>query len=193
MLLFRSADKEEKENEPFTLYGTLPRSMRETKLLTNTREILDEDEVNRRKELILSRSPTQLSEIHGLEDFPVPTRLQNLFQRPASMASKNGDDEVEFAAPPPPKNFSETMYATLPKSWKEQNLITKVKTDQDPDVIALRKELTQTKTPAELAQMSSVADLPIPTALENFLKSGKENGAKRGGDEDAPASKPITK
>ena len=108
------------------------------------------------------------------------------------MASKNGDDEVEFA-PPPPKNFSETMYATLPKSWKEQNLITKVKTDQDPDVIALRKELTQTKTPAELAQMSSVADLPIPTALENFLKSGKENGAKRGGDEDAPASKPITK
>jgi hypothetical protein len=42
--------------------------------------------------------------------------------------------------------------------------------------------------------MSSVADLPIPTALENFLKSGKENGAKRGGgDDDAPASKPITK
>ena len=80
-VIFRSADKEEKENEPFTLYGTLPRSMRETKLLTNTREILDEDEVNRRKELILARSPTQLSEIHGLEDFPVPTRLQNLFQR----------------------------------------------------------------------------------------------------------------
>ena len=113
------------------------------------------------------------------------------------MASKNGgDDEVEFAPPPPTKNFSETMYATLPKSWKEQNLITKVKTDQDPDVIALRKELTQTKTPAELAQMSSVADLPIPTALENFLKSGKENGAKRGGEDDvddAPASKPMTK
>ena len=107
------------------------------------------------------------------------------------MASKNGDDEVEFA-PPPPKNFSETMYATLPKSWKEQNLITKVKTDQDPDVIALRKELTQTKTPAELAQISSVADLPIPTALENFLKSGKENGVKRGEDDEAPPSKPIT-
>ena len=108
------------------------------------------------------------------------------------MASKNGDDEVEFA-PPPSKNFSETMYATLPKSWKEQNLITKVKTDQDPDVIALRKELTQTKTPAELAQISSVADLPIPTALENFLKSGKENGVKRGEDDEAPPSKPITK
>ena len=55
--------------------------MRETKLLTNTREILDEDVVNRRKELILARSPTQLSEIHGFEDIPVPTRLQNLFQR----------------------------------------------------------------------------------------------------------------
>jgi hypothetical protein len=81
--------------------------MRETKLITNTREILDEDEVNRRKELILARSPTQLSEFHGFEDIPVPTRLQNLFQRPASMASKNGggDDEVEFAPPPPSKKF----------------------------------------------------------------------------------------
>ena len=81
------------------------------------------------------------------------------------------------------------MYATLPKSWKEQNLITKVKTDQDPELIAMRRELTQTKTPAELAQISSMADLPIPTALENFLKSSKnqENG------EDKPASKPITK
>ena len=74
----------------------------------------------------------------------------------------------------------------MPKSWKEQNLITAVETDQDPEVIALRRELTQSKTPAELSQITSVADLPIPTALENFLKSAKGN---EGGDGEKPDSK----
>ena len=159
--------------------------MKEKKILTNTREMLDEDELNRRKELILSRSPTQLSEIHGLGDFPVPTRIEKMLKRPESRAT-NGSVSSATA----PKNLSETMYATLPKSWKEQNLITKVKTDQDPELIAMRRELTQTKTPAELAQISSMADLPIPTALENFLKSSK---TQENGEDGKPASKPITK
>ena len=36
-----------------------------------------------------------------------------------------------------------------------------------------RRALTTSKTPAELAQISSIADLPIPTALEKFLKKPK--------------------
>ena len=108
-----------------------------------------------------------------------------MLKRPDSRAT-NGSVSSATA----PKNLSETMYATLPKSWKEQNLITKVKTDQDPELIAMRRELTQTKTPAELAQISSMADLPIPTALENFLKSSK---TQENGEDGKPASKPITK
>ena len=70
-------------------------------------------------------------------------------------------------------NFS-GLYGTLPRSWREQKLVTKVKVEEDEEVLAKRKALTETKTPAELAQMTSIADLPIPSALENFLKSDRK-------------------
>ena len=89
---------------------------------------------------------------------------------------------------PIPK-FSETMYATLPKSWKEQNLITKVKVEEDPIELERRRNLTQEKTPAELAQISSISDMPIPSALENFLKS--DHKGKNGAEESTPR-KPIS-
>ena len=43
-------DKENEEDvpkEPFSLYGTLPRSWKEKNLVTNVREIEDEEEINR--------------------------------------------------------------------------------------------------------------------------------------------------
>ena len=66
------------------------------------------------------------------------------------------------------------MTFTLPKSWRETKLITKVKVGEDEAVVAQRRNLTETKTPNELAQITSIADLPIPSALENFLKSDKK-------------------
>ena len=81
------------------------------------------------------------------------------------------------------------MYATLPKSWKEQNLITKVKVEEDPIELERRRNLTQEKTPAELAQISSISDMPIPSALENFLKS--DHKGKNAAEESTPR-KPIS-
>lgn len=78
-----SADQEKsvaESNEPWSLYGTLPRSMRETKLVTNTREMLDPKELEQRQTLIRSKSPTELAQIHGVEDIPVPTKIQNIFK-----------------------------------------------------------------------------------------------------------------
>ena len=78
-----SADQEKavaESNEPFSLYGTLPRSMRETKLLTNTREMLDPKELESRKELIRSKSPAELAQIHGVGEIPVPTKIQNILK-----------------------------------------------------------------------------------------------------------------
>ena len=54
--------------------------MRETKLVTNTREILDADEAEKRQLLIRSKSPTELAQIHGVEDIPVPSKIQNIFK-----------------------------------------------------------------------------------------------------------------
>ena len=66
------------------------------------------------------------------------------------------------------------MTFTLPKAWAETKLITKIKVEEDEAVLATRRNLTETKTPNELAQITSIADLPIPSALENFLKSDKK-------------------
>ena len=66
------------------------------------------------------------------------------------------------------------MTFTLPKAWAETKLITQVKVEEDEAVLAHRRNLTETKTPNELAQITSIADLPIPSALENFLKSDKK-------------------
>ena len=66
------------------------------------------------------------------------------------------------------------MTFTLPKSWRETKLLTAVKVEEDEAVLAQKRNLTETKTPAELAQITSIADLPIPSALENFLKSDKK-------------------
>ena len=76
-----SADQQngvDEPKEPWSLYGTLPRSMREKKLLTNTREMLDAKELEQRQELIRSKTPSELAQIQGFGDIPVPSRLQNV-------------------------------------------------------------------------------------------------------------------
>ena len=146
--------------------------MTETKLLTNMREIEDLEVLNKRRHLVESRSPAQLSEFNGIADFPIPTTIEKLF-KPKNDNMSLHSENIQ------PKNFSESMYATLPKSWKEQNLITSQKTETDPEILAARRALTQQKTPAELASITSFSDMPIPTALENFLKSEHKNASPR--------------
>ena len=67
--------------------------------MTNVREIEDGDELNRRRELVESKSPAELSEFNGLGDFPVPTRIQNIFKN--SGAKDETTSEIAV-----PKNFS---------------------------------------------------------------------------------------
>ena len=71
----------------------------------------------------------------------------------------------------------------MPKNLREQRLITKIKQDEDQEKIQERKKLTENMTPAQLGQMTSVADLPVPRPLENFLKAdskkAKENVEER--------------
>ena len=60
------------------------------------------------------------------------------------------------------------MYDTLPKSMK-QELICKVR-DEDPEVQKQRQELTRSKSPVELSQISSLSDFPVPTTIEKMMQ-----------------------
>ena len=53
----------------------------------------------RRRALVETKSPAELSEFSGLGDFPVPTRIENIFKKSAA----NDEVKSEIAAP---NNFS---------------------------------------------------------------------------------------
>jgi hypothetical protein len=60
------------------------------------------------------------------------------------------------------------MYDTLPKSMKKEILV-KVR-DEDPEIQKQRQELTRSKSPVELSQLSSISDFPVPTTFEKMLQ-----------------------
>lgn len=78
--------------------------------------------------------------------------------------------EASSERPISPTSFKESIYETLPRSMKEQQLLVKAKIDENQEKVKERQELIRTKSPAELSQISSVTDLPIPAPVENMLK-----------------------
>ena len=48
-------------------------------------------------------------------------------------------------------------------------LLVKVR-DEDPEIQKQRQELTRSKSPVELSQMSSISDFPVPTTFEKMLQ-----------------------
>ena len=59
------------------MYASLPRSLK-TEVLVRAREMEDPEELQARKELIEAKKPRELSRINGLNDFPIPTRIETL-------------------------------------------------------------------------------------------------------------------
>merc|ERR1711894_623988 len=67
---------------------------------------------------------------------------------------------------------AENIYSTLPKSLTEKQLLTKSRFE-DPEIQKSRKETTEAKTVAELSQVHSMADFPIPTTIETLIEKGR--------------------
>merc|ERR1712226_77211 len=160
--------------EPFSLYSTLPRSMRETKLVTNVKVEEDEEVLRARQELVQTRTPAQLSTITSISDLPVPSKLTKMMgsressahgPRPASTAA-SVVGEKQTSRTPSKMNVND-MYSTLPKSLTME-LAVKTKIN-DPSVVEERRKLTAEHTPMELGNIGSLADLPIPTPISNLF------------------------
>merc|ERR1719412_1512421 len=86
----RHSDIEPKSIEPFTMYSTLPRSLRETKLVTNVKVEEDEEKLQARQALVESKSPVELSAITSLSDLPIPSKITRMMNRPPGAASTPG-------------------------------------------------------------------------------------------------------
>merc|ERR1719458_2458233 len=121
-----------------------------------------------RQALTQEKSPTALGNINSVSDIPIPKVF-------ASKPAEDGEEPAE--AKPMPRNMDEwgqAAYNTLPKSFREQNIVTAVKENLDPEELARNQELTRSKTPAELAQIHSLSEFPVPDNIKKFLTSERK-------------------
>merc|ERR1711973_120187 len=131
----RHSDIEPKSVEPFTMYSTLPRSLRETKLVTNVKVEEDEEKIQARQALVESKSPVELSAITSLSDLPIPSKITRMMNRAPGAASTPGS-KLDISSKTSTKASSKMnvndMYSTLPKSLTmELAVTTKVNKDQE--------------------------------------------------------------
>ena len=69
------------------------------------------------------------------------------------------------------------IYASLPRSLKDQ-LIVRTKVEENVEVLAQRQALVESKSPVELSEIHSLAELPIPSRIEAWLHGTAVNGEK---------------
>jgi hypothetical protein len=161
----------------------LPESMKETKLVVRSKVEADPAVLAARQQLVKTSTPAELGRITGLADLPVPARLKNLHLPrlgknddavTPSAAAEEGSGGSRPASPPFGHHNGGgggSLYNSLPRSLRDQQLIVRCRTDDaDSEDLKRRQELTRTMTPAQLSEISSIADLPIPAKLETLIK-----------------------
>ena len=97
--------------------------------------------------------------------------------RKSKQASDNTEDK--------PENESEEQGMSFGKSFMEKNIVTAVKENVDPEQLERDMTLTKTKTPAELAQINSLSEFPVPEKIKNILNQSGSKGDKVGKDKES--------
>ena len=60
-------------------------------------------------------------------------------------------------------------------SLKEQQLLVRSREMEDPAELERRQELIRTQTPAQLSEITSLADIPVPKFIEEKFASKPES------------------
>lgn len=153
-------------------YNTLPRSLRETKLITSVTESdADNEELHARMEITKNSTPAQLSEIRSFKDVPIPDKIKHLMDKPVKPMT-NGD------APEAKDEEGKKAFSYFPESLRETKLITNVKECTDMGTLRKHQETIKNKTPSELAAITSFSDIPIPSKIENLMKGGGDSSVE---------------
>ena len=166
--------------------GAFPLAWTHQKYVTSNKVITDEKEAHLRRELVKNKSPAQLAQFNSISDFPVPSKVKSLLspseRKIMSQKQKKASEEANsdpwttkignMFKNPDMSRLKRTqsemaLSATMPKGPK---LITKVKVEPDTDEISKRRALNAAKTPAELAQIHSFSEIPIPGTLKRMVK-----------------------
>merc|ERR1712098_944675 len=147
-----------------------------------------------RQALTQEKSPTQLANIESVSDIPIP----KVFASKPENGEVTESGEGGMTLPRNMDEFGQAAFNTLPRSLREQNIVTAVKENLDPEELERNQELTRTKTPTELAQIHSLAEFPVPDNIKKFLTperketEPKENKKRRHSDCEPEVSEPFT-
>merc|ERR1711963_353780 len=87
------------------------------------------------------------------------------------------------------KGLQAELYATLPRSLTEQQLLVRTKVEESAEVLQARQALVESKSPLELSEIHSLAEMPIPSRIEAWLH-GEANGTQEGIGGDSPLAMP---
>merc|ERR1712172_268325 len=87
------------------------------------------------------------------------------------------------------KGLQAEIYASLPRSLTEQQLLVRTKVEENAEVLHARQALVESKSPLELSEIHSLAEMPIPSRIEAWLH-GEATASQEGVGGDSPLAMP---
>merc|ERR1712130_327408 len=180
----RKKNMEEKRKRNLTT-GTflssdfLPQSWLDTKLVCRTKVEEDPEILAKRQEMVAGKSVSELSKMSGLDDFPLPTRVETLVRKKRVLKSTDEKENVKKGVSRSVTSLSAKSVTSLsiPESLLTPLAVKSVVEDQD--LVAKNKEIIKTKSVGELAHIGTLSDFPIPDNVENLYNKLTATSTKR--------------
>ena len=91
----------------------------------------------------------------------------------AQLSLDRNNNKVSCSEPgspvaPPRRWKAEDIYESLPGSLKSE-LVVRSREMDDPEELERRREMIRTQTPAQLSEINSLSDLPVPKFIEKMV------------------------
>ena len=87
------------------------------------------------------------------------------------MLAVHFSEQTDTTSPPVPPRKKEGIYDSIPASLKSELMVKTV--EQNQELVAERQETIRTHTPAQLSEIHSLSDVPIPSFIQNLAASKK--------------------
>ena len=117
------------------------------------------DVQQQREQMIKRKTPSELSQMAHPFDIPLPKfKLAKPQENKEELSGGGNDDDTKSR-----------LYNTLPKSWRQQNIVTSSRRLENQEEAAARQQLVKSKSPAQLAEINAIDDFPLPSKMKNFL------------------------
>lgn len=169
----QKTDRGETPKEPLdaakwteNIYATLPRSLK-SEVLVRTR-LENPDVLKSRQEVVQSKSVGELAQVNSFADFPLPTPIEKMIQGQSKLPNMLAKSPTAGSMIDP-ETGKYDIYASLPRSLKKEVLV-RAKIEENEHVLKERQAIVSSKSPAELSQIHSFAEVPLPRAVESWLQ-----------------------